>query len=82
PYQPWIAAGLLVALATGVGSMFFGYPFLTSAFAHPVLPVLGEVPLASAALFDLGVFMTVVAATMLSTISPGILPQDDEGPAP
>jgi multicomponent K+:H+ antiporter subunit A len=78
PYQPWIAAGLLVALATGVGSMFFGYPFLTSTFAHPVLPVVGEVPLASAALFDLGVFMTVVAATMLSTISPGILPQDDD----
>ena len=44
PYQPWIAAGLLVAALTGVGSMLAGYPFLTSAFVHPVLPVVGEVP--------------------------------------
>jgi multicomponent K+:H+ antiporter subunit A len=63
-------------LATGIGSMVFGYPFLTSAFLHPVLPVVGEVPIASAAAFDLGVFVTVVAATMLVTISPGLLPED------
>jgi multicomponent K+:H+ antiporter subunit A len=56
--------------------MALGYPFLTSAFVHPVLPVLGEVPIASAAFFDLGVFITVVAATMLATISPGILPEE------
>jgi multicomponent K+:H+ antiporter subunit A len=30
-----------------------------------VLPVLGEVGLASAALFDLGVYATVVGATLL-----------------
>ncbi len=53
-----------------------GYPFLTSAFVHPVLPIVGEVPLASAAFFDLGVFMIVVAATMLATMSPGLLPED------
>ncbi len=76
PYQPWIAAGILVAALTGVGSIVLGYPFLTSAFLHPVLPVLGEIPLASAALFDLGVFMTVIAATMLATMSPGLLPED------
>ncbi|MEO8346611.1 MAG: monovalent cation/H+ antiporter subunit A [Betaproteobacteria bacterium] len=76
PYQPWIAGGLGLAALTGVGSMLLGYPFLTSAFLHPVLPILGEVPIASAALFDLGVFMTVVAATMLATMSPGLLPGD------
>ncbi len=58
--------GLLVAGATGVGSFFFGAPFLTSVHGHPRLPVLGEVPLASAALFDLGVFLTVVGAMVLS----------------
>ncbi len=78
PYQPWIAGGLVMVLATGIGSMVLGYPFLTSTFAHPVLPVIGEVPLASAALFDLGVFMIVVAATMLATISPALLPQDHD----
>ncbi|HQR10733.1 MAG TPA: monovalent cation/H+ antiporter subunit A [Casimicrobiaceae bacterium] len=76
PYQPWVAAGLLVATLTGAGSMLLGYPFLTSASLHPVLPVLGEIPIASAALFDLGVFMTVIAATMLATMSPGLLPED------
>jgi multicomponent K+:H+ antiporter subunit A len=78
PYQPWIAGGLLVAVATGVGSMLVGYPFLTGTFVHPVLPMVGEIPIASAALFDLGVFMTVVAATMLATISPVLLPEDSE----
>jgi multicomponent K+:H+ antiporter subunit A len=58
--------GLAVAGATGVGSFFFGAPFLTSAHGHPRVPVLGEVPLASATLFDLGVFLTVVGAMVLS----------------
>jgi multicomponent K+:H+ antiporter subunit A len=30
-----------------------------------VVPILGELPLATAALFDLGVYITVVGATML-----------------
>jgi multicomponent K+:H+ antiporter subunit A len=30
-----------------------------------VLPLLGEAPLATAAIFDLGVYITVVGATML-----------------
>ncbi len=76
PYQPWLAGGLLVAAATGVVSIFLGYPFLTSAFRHPVLPIVGEIPLSSAALFDVGVFMTVIASTMLTTMSPGLLPED------
>jgi len=75
PYQPWIAGGLLVAALSGAGAVLLGYPFLTSASLHPVLPVVGEVPIASAAFFDLGVFLVVVAATMLSTMSPGLLPE-------
>ena len=68
-----IALGLLIAVATGVGAIVLGYPFLTSAFGHPVWPIVGEVPLASAALFDLGVFVTVVGATLLALIVPAIL---------
>ena len=49
-----------------VGSFVFGHPFLSSAFGHPVVPVLGELPLATAALFDLGVYITVVGATLLT----------------
>ncbi|MET1084675.1 MAG: hydrogen gas-evolving membrane-bound hydrogenase subunit E, partial [Burkholderiales bacterium] len=59
-------AGLLIAGATGIGSFLFGAPFLTSTHGHPHLPVIGEVPLASAALFDLGVFLAVVGAMVLA----------------
>ena len=58
-----VAIGLLVAAATGAGSWYFGYPFLTSHSAHPQLPLLGVVPLPSAFLFDLGVYVLVVGAT-------------------
>ena len=61
----WIGAGLALALLTGVTAMAFGQPFLTSTFGHPVLPGLGELSLASAAVFDLGVYITVVGAALL-----------------
>ncbi len=61
----WIAAGLLVALATGLGALWFGHPFLTTHTAHVTWPLVGEVHLPSAALFDLGVFVVVVGATLL-----------------
>lgn len=61
----WISLGLLVALATGAGSFVFGYPFLTSYFRYLEIPVLGRVPLPTAILFDLGVFVLVVGATTL-----------------
>jgi multicomponent K+:H+ antiporter subunit A len=63
-YLRTAAAGLAVAGATGVGAWLFGKPFLTSAHGEPVLPWLGEVPLASAMAFDLGVYLVVVGATM------------------
>jgi multicomponent K+:H+ antiporter subunit A len=65
-----IGAGLLIACATGAASGWYGHPFLTSAFAHPAIPLLGEIPLASAALFDLGVFLCVVGATLLALLTP------------
>ena len=65
----WIATGLLIALATGLGSWVFGYPFLTSWFAYADLGPLGRMPLATAVLFDLGVFILVVGATSLILIA-------------
>jgi multicomponent K+:H+ antiporter subunit A len=73
PYATWIGGGLAIAVATGLGSIALGYPFLTSASGHPVLPILGELPLASAALFDLGVYVTVIAATLLLLRMPGLV---------
>ena len=63
--QRWIAAGLLIATATGLGSFWFGYPFLTTHTAHLHLPLLGEVHVASALFYDIGVFTLVVGATLL-----------------
>jgi multicomponent K+:H+ antiporter subunit A len=61
----WIAVGLLAALATGLGALAWGFPFLTSHTAHFDVPVLGEVHIASAMFFDIGVFALVVGAAML-----------------
>jgi multicomponent K+:H+ antiporter subunit A len=61
----WISLGLLIAVFTGLGSLVLGYPFLTSYTAHLTLPLVGEIHLPTAALFDLGVFAVVVGSTLL-----------------
>lgn len=68
-FRGWIGWGLLIAGLTGVGSWFFAAPFLTSTYDYPVWPVVGAVPLASAALFDLGVFLAVVGATVVALVA-------------
>jgi len=65
-YTLFIALGLGIATLTGLGSFAFGHPYLSSASGHPVVALLGELPLATAALFDLGVYVTVVASTLLT----------------
>jgi multicomponent K+:H+ antiporter subunit A len=72
-FHPLIASGLLVAAATGVGAMFWGYPFLKSWYDY--FHFLGEFELASAALFDVGVFLTVVGAVMLTIVTMSKLPE-------
>lgn len=57
--------GVLIAALTGAGSWLFGYPFLTTSFTHIHWPVVGEFELATAMLFDLGVFMVVVGTSLL-----------------
>jgi multicomponent K+:H+ antiporter subunit A len=59
----WIGAGLLLAAGTGLAALGFGRPFLTSYIGYLDLPVIGQVPTASALLFDIGVFALVVGAT-------------------
>lgn len=65
----WISYGLGAACLTGLGAWWFGYPFLTSHTAHFHLPLLGELHVPSAFLFDLGVFMVVVGVTMLILVA-------------
>jgi multicomponent K+:H+ antiporter subunit A len=70
-WQGLVAAGLATALATGLGSLALGFPFLTSAYLAPTVPVLGKLSLPSAALFDLGVLLVVVGATLAAVLALG-----------
>ncbi|MFP4079132.1 MAG: MnhB domain-containing protein, partial [Ectothiorhodospira sp.] len=65
-YDGLIGLGVLVAGATGVAAMVGGHPFLTSAHEYVHFPLVGKVELASAMIFDVGVFLTVVGAVMLA----------------
>ncbi len=66
PYHGVIGAGVLIAGLTGIGSWFVAKPFLTSDFTYVRIPPFEKFELATAALFDLGVFLAVVGAVMLS----------------
>jgi multicomponent K+:H+ antiporter subunit A len=65
----WMGTGLLLAAGTGTAAIMFGKPFLTSYFAYADLGWLGKLPVASALLFDLGVFGLVFGATVLILIA-------------
>lgn len=78
-YQRMAGLGVLIAGLTGLGSWLFERPFLTSAFGHFQIPLIGEIELATAMLFDLGVYLTVVGATLLILANLGKLTQDKTG---
>ncbi|WP_231422814.1 monovalent cation/H+ antiporter subunit A [Pseudomonas trivialis] len=61
----WMGFGLLSATLTGLGALFAGYPFLTTHTWHLSLPVLGDIHVASALFFDVGVYAMVVGSTLL-----------------
>ena len=64
-YIRCIGAGLLIAILSGCASMLFGVPFLTSGHLDLHIPLIGEVPLASAIGFDTGVYLVVFGGVML-----------------
>ena len=68
-----LGAGLLIATATGLASWLFGYPFLTSTFTYVHPPVIDKFELASAMLFDLGIFLVVVATIIVALTELGMM---------
>jgi multicomponent K+:H+ antiporter subunit A len=68
-YHALIGSGVMIAGLCGVGAWFAGRPFLTSNFGYFKLPFLEKFELATAAIFDVGVFLTVVGAVMLALAS-------------
>ncbi|KZE36506.1 cation:proton antiporter [Bhargavaea cecembensis] len=70
-YTVLIATGLVLALGTASASILFNVPFFTHAYDYFTLPLFGETSLHSAMLFDLGVYLVVVGATMNIILSIG-----------
>ena len=67
--QYWIAAGLLCAAGAGLSAWLVSRPFLSAMAGHATLPVIGEVHLSTVLLFDLGVFLLVIGATVLILVA-------------
>jgi multicomponent K+:H+ antiporter subunit A len=61
----WLAVGLTCAAGVGAASWGFGAPFLTSAHGYITLPLIGNLELASAMVFDLGVYVVVVTVVLM-----------------
>jgi multicomponent K+:H+ antiporter subunit A len=64
-YLYLIGCGVLIATVTGTGSFLWRQPFLKSWHGHFHLSFLGDIELASAMAFDLGVYLTVLGACMM-----------------
>ncbi len=69
-YRDMFSVGLLVAAGTGMAALFFDLPFLTHDFWVFHWPIFNEMHIASAFVFDLGVYFVVVGAllTILSVV--------------
>ncbi|EAQ04247.1 pH adaption potassium efflux system, PhaA/B subunit [Pseudooceanicola batsensis HTCC2597] len=68
-YHSMIGWGVLIAGLTGAGAWLGGKPFLTSGYDYYHFPPIEEFELATAMLFDLGVFLAVLGAVMLMLYS-------------
>lgn len=64
-FRVLIGFGLLCAALTGLGALAFGHPFLSATFTYLDWPIIGRFELATAMVFDIGVFLTVIGAVML-----------------
>lgn len=76
-YLNLIGSGLLIAFLTGAGSFLWDQPFLKSWHDYIDFPLIGKLEIASAMAFDLGVYLTVVGASMLILANLGGLTSTD-----
>lgn len=56
--------GMILAAGTAVGSLFFGFAVLQSAWFEFDVPVLGTVSIGTSTLFDIGVYLVVVGVVL------------------
>ena len=57
-----IGIGLLIAVSSGIISLFYADPFMTGQWGQQPIPVLGKI--GTPVLFDLGVYLVVIGVTL------------------
>lgn len=82
PFGTMLAAGLLIATMTGAGSWLFGMPFLTSSYAYVTWPIVGTFELATAMLFDFGIFLVVLGTLLIALTELGTVGSEQERGGP
>ena len=65
----WIAVGLLLAGGAAMSSWLAMRPFLSALALDIGLPVIGKIHLSTVLIFDLGVYMLVIGATVLILVA-------------
>lgn len=60
-----IATGMLLAIGTGFAPLLVGNEFLESSLFHLHLPLIGDLKLVSAGVFDLGVYLLVIGVVIM-----------------
>jgi len=63
-YRRVFMFGLAVVVASGLTAIVLGESFLSQTFTYVHLPVFGEIELASALVFDLGIYCVVVGGLL------------------
>lgn len=65
--KPWtvLGIGVIVAATAAVAPVLIGQPVLTSGYTVWEIPVLGDVALSSALVFDIGVYICVVGLVLM-----------------
>lgn len=59
-----LGVGVLLAVGTAIGSLFFGGEILQSAYLEADVPVLGHLSIGTSSIFDVGVYLVVIGLTL------------------
>ena len=73
-----MAVGLLLSLSAVITPMLLGYPPLTTGYTKVGVPLIGDVSLPSALIFDAGVYLIVVGLTLYVLSSLGAKLDEEE----
>lgn len=63
------ALGAFIVVATGIGSLFFGAPFLSQTLVSFDLPLIGEIGISTVTIFEAGVAFAVVGVVLTIILS-------------